>query len=407
MIVGDALRIKQVLMNLVGNAIKFTKEGEIFVGVDVKNNSKDDYELLFTIRDTGIGIENDKIERLFKAFSQVDSSTTRKYGGTGLGLIICEKLVGLMGGTIQVESVPGIGTTFTFTIRTTASKSSLLNYVHINTDGLHGKKILVVDDNKTNRDILETQLLHWKFAPTVASSAEEALRLLQEYKSFELVITDMQMPGTDGVGLAQMIRKNNPILPIILLSSIGNEQKKQFEHLFSQILTKPVKQKILSKAIVSHLRKTHKSNVRAESSPHKLTEDIPVRIPLRILIAEDNPVNQTLAVRTLEKLGYETSVAENGLIALQELERGTYDMILMDVQMPEMDGLEATRLIRQNPSLQPIIIAMTANAMKEDKEACLQAGMDDYISKPIRMEQLVQTLSKWSQFIQDRKKQVS
>ena len=407
MIVGDALRIKQVLMNLVGNAIKFTKEGEIFVGVEVRNNKEDDYELAFTIRDTGIGIEQDKIERLFKAFSQVDSSTTRKYGGTGLGLIICEKLVGLMGGSIDVESAPGIGTTFTFTIRTTASRSSFLNYIHINNDGLHGKKILVVDDNKTNRDILHTQLVQWKFQPTVVSSAEDALKSLESENDFELVITDMQMPGTDGVGLAQTIRKNHPTLPIILLSSIGNEQKKQFEHLFSQILTKPVKQKVLSKAIISHLRKASKSNLRTESFSNKSSEEVAVQIPLRILIAEDNPVNQTLAVRTLQKLGYETSVAENGVIALQQLQQSSYDMILMDVQMPEMDGLEATRLIRQNPNLQPVIIAMTANAMKEDKEACLQAGMDDYISKPIRMEQLVQTLSKWSQFIQNRKKQVS
>ena len=407
MIVGDALRIKQVLMNLVGNAIKFTKEGEIFVGVEVKDHKQDDYELTFTIRDTGIGIEQDKIERLFKAFSQVDSSTTRKYGGTGLGLIICEKLVGLMGGTIQVESVPGVGTTFTFSIRTTASRSSFLNYVHFNTDGLQGKKILVVDDNKTNRDILQTQLLHWKFQPTVACSAEEALKFLAEENDFELVITDMQMPGTDGVGLAQNIRQENPTLPILLLSSIGNEQKKQFEHLFSQILTKPVKQKVLSKAIASHLKKTIKPGLRGETVSGKLTEDASAHIPLRILIAEDNPVNQTLAVRTLQKLGYETSVAENGVIALQELQRSSYDMILMDVQMPEMDGLEATRIIRQDPNLQPIIIAMTANAMTEDKEACLQAGMDDYISKPIRMDQLVQTLSKWAQFIQNRKKQVS
>ena len=407
MIVGDALRIKQVLMNLVGNAIKFTKEGEIFVGVEVKSQDEDNYELSFVIRDTGIGIESDKIERLFKAFSQVDSSTTRKYGGTGLGLIICEKLVGLMGGSIGVQSTPGLGTTFTFSIRTTASRSSLLNYVHFNTDGLHGKKILVVDDNKTNRDILQTQLIHWKFQPTVASSAEDALNILAEENDFELVITDMQMPGIDGIELAQTIRTRNPMLPIILLSSIGNEQKKQFEHLFSQILTKPVKQKVLSKAIVSHLRKTAKPNPRGETGSTRPSADVPSHIPLRILIAEDNQVNQTLAVRTLQKLGYETAVAENGVLALQELQRYDYDMILMDVQMPEMDGLEATRLIRQNFNIQPVIIAMTANAMTEDKEACLQAGMDDYISKPIRREQLVQTLAKWSQFIQNRKKQVS
>jgi CheY-like chemotaxis protein len=394
-------------MNLVGNAIKFTKQGEVFVGVEVKTRQQDKYELVFVIRDTGIGIPQDKIERLFKAFSQVDSSTTRKYGGTGLGLIICEKLVGLMGGAINVVSAPGEGTTFTFSIQTTASRSSFLSYVHFNTEGLHGKKILVVDDNKTNRDILETQLTQWMFQPTVASSAEEAFKIMSAEDDFELVITDMQMPGIDGVGLAQTIRERNATLPIILLSSIGNEQKKQFEHLFSQILTKPVKQKVLSKAIASLLRKTGNPNTRVETVAPKLTENRAVHVPLRILIAEDNPVNQTLAIRTVKKLGYEASLAENGILAIQEMQRFPYDIILMDVQMPQMDGLEATRVIRQSGSVQPVIIAMTANAMTEDKETCLQAGMDDYISKPIRMEQLVQTLAKWAQFIQNRKKQVS
>jgi CheY-like chemotaxis protein len=233
------------------------------------------------------------------------------------------------------------------------------------------------------------------------------LEILSKEHDFELVITDMQMPGTDGVGLAQAIRVRDSTLPIILLSSIGNEQKKRFEHLFSQILTKPVRQKVLSNAIVTLLRKTGKSNVRAETSSAPLAENISFHIPLRILVAEDNPVNQTLAVRTLSKLGYETAVAENGVLALEEIQNTVYDIILMDVQMPEMDGLEATRLIRQSSTVQPVIIAMTANAMTEDREACLQAGMDDYISKPIRMEQLVQTLAKWSQFIQNKKKQVS
>jgi CheY-like chemotaxis protein len=191
------------------------------------------------------------------------------------------------------------------------------------------------------------------------------------------------------------------------LSSIGNEQRKRYEHLFSQILTKPVKQKVLSNAIVTQLRKIGKSSSSLEPVIANRSAETTTQIPLRILIAEDNPVNQTLAVRALTKLGYETAVAENGLVAIKELQRQAYDIVLMDVQMPEMDGLEATRVIRQDQSSQPVIIAMTANAMKEDKEACLEAGMDDYISKPIRMEQLVQTLSKWAQFVQNRKKQVS
>lgn len=407
MIVGDALRIKQVIINLVSNAIKFTSTGEIFVGVRVKHVGEEKYELEFEIRDTGIGIPQDKIERLFKAFSQVDSSTTRKYGGTGLGLVICDKLVSLMGGSISVHSRPGEGTTFTFTIQTKASRNAVLNYIHFNTEGIRGKKILVVDDNKTNRQILKTELLHWQFKPVEASSAEEALKILSADSDFELVITDMQMPTMDGIELASAIRNLNRELPIILLSSIGNERRKQYESLFAHILTKPVKQKVLSNAITSELRKLGKTSSVSEVATTNFSEDFALRYPLSLLIVEDNPVNQTLAIRALKKLGYKAAIAGNGLLALEELQRKYYDVILMDVQMPEMDGIEATRLIRKTDSDQPVIIAMTANAMAEDKEACIQAGMDDYISKPIRLDQLVKTLQQWSLFIQNKKKQVS
>jgi signal transduction histidine kinase/CheY-like chemotaxis protein/ligand-binding sensor domain-containing protein len=407
MIRGDVLRIKQVLINLVGNAIKFTKQGEVFVGVHVKDHHAEDYELQFEIRDTGIGIPRDKIERLFKAFSQVDSSTTRKYGGTGLGLVICEKLVTLMGGTIAVQSTAGEGTKFTFNVQTKASRNSVVNYVHFNTEGLQGKKILVVDDNNTNRNILKSQLAHWKFEPTLASTAEQALEILSHDPGFDLVITDMQMPYMDGVALAAAIREMNSQLPIILLSSIGNEQRKQFEHLFTHILTKPVKQKILSNAITSELKKLGRVNLVPEPTRMKFSDDFARHYPLSILIAEDNPVNQMLAIRILKKLGYEATVAANGILTVDELQRYRYDIVLMDVQMPEMDGIEATQRIRKGNSHQPVIIAMTANAMDEDKEACLQAGMDDYISKPIKLEQLVKALEKWAQFLKNKNKQVS
>ncbi|HEX6227627.1 MAG TPA: response regulator, partial [Chryseolinea sp.] len=406
MIMGDALRIKQVLINLVGNGIKFTKEGEVFVGVRVKGNHQDVYELEFQIRDTGIGIPHDKIDRIFKAFSQVDSSTTRKYGGTGLGLVICEKLVTLMGGTISVKSVPDAGTIFTFTIQTTASKNSVINYIHFNTDGLQGKKILIVDDNQTNCNILKSQLTEWKFSPTVAQSAGQALKILSMDPGFDLVITDMQMPDMDGVELALAIRKVKPSLSMILLSSIGHEQRKQYDHIFSHILTKPVKQKVLSNAITTALRKLGKPTTSLETIGTKLSNDFAIHYPLEILIAEDNPVNQTLAVRMLKKLGYEPKLSENGVIALEETQRAHYDIILMDIQMPEMDGLEATRLIRKGNVKQPIIIAMTANVLPEDKDACFNAGMDDYISKPIPIAELVKSLEKWALFLQNSKKQL-
>jgi len=215
------------------------------------------------------------------------------------------------------------------------------------------------------------------------------------------------MPYMDGVGLAAAIRELNSEMPIILLSSIGNEQRRQYDHLFSHILTKPVKQKILSNAITSELRKQGRINLVPQAARIKFSEDFARHYPLNILIAEDNPVNQTLAIRTLKKLGYQATVAANGVLALEALKANRFDIILMDVQMPEMDGIETTQRIRQSEGHQPVIIAMTANAMDEDKEACLQAGMDDYISKPIKLEQLVKALERWSIFLQNRNKQVS
>lgn len=402
-IITDGLKLRQILINLIGNAIKFTREGEIFVGVHVKAFQGEQVRLSFEVRDTGIGIPSDKIDKLFKAFSQVDSSTTRKYGGTGLGLAICEKLVTLMGGSIHTESVVGNGTVFTFTIQATISKNSVLNYVHFNLEGLQGKKILIVDDNATNRHVLQTQLEQWKFVPVVAHSAKQALAILSNGTNFDLIITDMQMPEMDGVCLAKEIRNRNKHVPIILLSSVGDEQRKHYAHLFSHILTKPVKQKTLSNTITSELKKMGKMVVATDVPDKKLSEDFARKYPLRILVAEDNPVNQTLAIRTFKKLGYETSLATNGKEAVDQVNRQTFDIVFMDVQMPEMDGFEATGAIRNSDMAQPTIIAMTANAMAGDKEICLQAGMDDYISKPVRLEELISILEKWGQLVKANK----
>jgi len=245
-IIGDSLRLRQILVNLVSNAIKFTEQGEIFVGVHL-NKIKDDghVELQFEVRDTGIGIPADKMERLFKAFSQVDSSTSRKYGGTGLGLIICEKLIGLMGGQINVTSEEAVGTTFTFTMQSAASSLSLRTYVTNHIAGIEGKEVLVVDDNLTNRCILKNQLEIWKLVPTLACSGAEALEILAKGTRFDLVLTDMQMPDMDGCELAQNMQRLYPELPIILLSSVGDERNKQYAGLFKSILTKPIKQEML------------------------------------------------------------------------------------------------------------------------------------------------------------------
>jgi signal transduction histidine kinase/CheY-like chemotaxis protein len=393
-IVADGLRLRQVLINLVSNAIKFTEQGEIFVGVHVKFNNAEGLLLEFEVRDTGIGIPQDKIKKLFQPFTQVDSSTTRRYGGTGLGLVISDKLVALMGGQISAQSFPGKGTTFTFTIKATASTNAIPNYIHRNIDGLVGKNILIIDDNATNRIILQVQLQQWKFSTTLAASGQDGLKALAANNAFDMVITDMQMPDMDGVGLAMAIREKNDTLPIVLLSSVGDEQRKKYEHLFSFILTKPVKLKELSNAIILSLKKQSKS--APTEKKNKLSATFAQKYPLQILIAEDNPVNQTLAIRTLHKLGYEPGLAENGKQAIEEIERSGCDIVLMDVQMPQMDGLEATRYIRKNIKAPIIIVAMTANAMNEDREACLQAGMNDYISKPVKLETLMETLVKWS-----------
>ncbi|MDB5119278.1 MAG: response regulator [Sphingobacteriales bacterium] len=401
MIVGDSLRLRQILLNLVSNAMKFTHKGEVFVHAYLDNAAGENLQIKFDVRDTGIGIPEDKLSRLFKAFSQVDSSTTRKYGGTGLGLIISERLVKLMGGEINVFSIEGVGTTFSFNILTKSAKNSERQYVTFNTEGNINKKILVVDDNPTNLSILKAQLELWKLIPTVASSGELALEILASENDFSLVISDMQMPEMDGVSLATTIRLKWPKLPIILLSSVGDESKTKYPHLFNSVLTKPVKQAQLCKIVQMELRQGGDLKMAEEKVTKSiLSEDFAVKYPLTILIAEDNLINQKLAMRVLNKLGYDPKIANNGLEAVQMQNEFNYDVILMDMLMPEMDGLEASRAIRSAQITQPQIIAMTANAMHEDRAECLNAGMNDYISKPIKLEILMDILGKAALIVQ-------
>jgi signal transduction histidine kinase/ligand-binding sensor domain-containing protein/DNA-binding response OmpR family regulator len=402
-IVGDSLRLRQILINLVGNAIKFTQRGEIFVSANVLHKENDRYELRFAVRDTGIGIPEDKLNRLFKAFSQVDASTTRKYGGTGLGLAISEKLVGLMGGNIWIESTVGKGTTFFFTIKTRLSEQQPTTYIY-EKDALKNKKILVVDDNATNRLILQNQLKLWQAQPVLANSGEHAVDILSETPGFDLVLTDMQMPGMDGLQLGELIRKRHPELSMILLSSIGDDRSERFTKIFSSILTKPVKHSMLYKNILMNLRKHDNSPAPADQVNQKLRDDFAQQFPLHILIAEDNPVNQKLATRVLNKLGYTPDVASNGREALDAFIASHHNMILMDVQMPEMDGLETTQRIRQHNGTQPVIIAMTANAMQGDREQCIKAGMNDYISKPVNLDELMKTIERWAITVQQKDK---
>jgi signal transduction histidine kinase/CheY-like chemotaxis protein/ligand-binding sensor domain-containing protein len=395
-VVGDSHRLKQVLVNLVSNAIKFTKDGEIFVNVKLGDSSNGTLGLQIDVSDTGIGIQEDKIERLFKPFSQVDSSTTREYGGTGLGLVICERLVGLMGGKIEVQSTPGIGTVFSFNIVVGTSQQALRTYVHFNVAGLEGKKVLVIDDNSTNLKILSNQLELWKLAASVATSGSEAIELVKRQGAFDLIITDMHMPEMDGVTLAKSLKKLHKDAPIILLSSLGNDHHKTYTDLFAAVLTKPVRQSELYKAIIDQLKgKTHKPKEEPVTS-NQLSAEFSKKHALKVLIAEDNLVNQKLAERVLSKLGYSPVIVQNGQDAVDAVRSGGFDLVFMDVQMPVLDGLEATKQIRALPGDQPIIVAMTANAMQGDSDICIAAGMDDYISKPIKVEELVVLLRKVS-----------
>lgn len=390
---GDGHRLKQVLINLVGNALKFTKHGEVFLNVKVLEVEGNSIGFLFVVKDTGIGVPKDKLPRLFKAFSQVDSSTTRKYGGTGLGLVISQRLVELMGGRINVESEEGVGTTFSFTIKAKVSESAKRKWIRLGREDLKGKRILVVDDNSTNLTILKAQLEQWGLIPVLAASGKEALALFEKDKDLELVITDMQMPEMDGLTFASLLKEKSPDLPVLLLSSIGKIMDKKSKAVFANVLSKPVKPQLLAAAIQQQFKQ--EARIQPDiPQKKKISKAFALKFPLKILIAEDNLINQKLAKLLLNKLGYKPDLAVNGLEVLDRLTVQAYDVILMDVQMPEMDGLEATRKIRETLELQPQIIAMTANAMKEDREKCLNAGMNDYISKPFKTELLKEMLKK-------------
>lgn len=401
-IVGDSHRLRQVLTNLMSNAMKFTDKGEVFLRVAMTHLKDSEVGLRFEVRDTGIGIAKEKIGRLFQPFSQVDSSTTRRYGGTGLGLVICQRLVQLMGGSISVSSEEGAGAVFSFNFSSKVHQEAVRQYVYSNVDALTGKRVLVVDDNATNRRILINLLQLWRLIPEEAASAEEALKMLPQ--GYDLIITDMQMPFMDGLELAKRIREQNQQVPMVLLSSIGDESRKNFGNLFANIITKPVKPQTLLREIQTTLRSNGVSNIQQEEAPRPtLSKDFALKYPLQILVAEDNLVNQKLIMRALSKLGYNDAVlTEDGVETVNKCIAGSYDIILMDVQMPEMDGIEATKLIRLHEGRQPFIISMTANAMAEDREACLRAGMDDYIAKPIRLDELVQALERGARELASR-----
>ncbi|NHE56061.1 response regulator [Cyclobacterium plantarum] len=391
---ADGMRLKQILINLVSNALKFTSAGEVLVKVEAKAQVEDEWMLKFLVQDTGIGIPADKISRLFKSFSQVDASTTRQYGGTGLGLAICRHLVKQMGGKIGVASKEGKGSVFYFSLPMKASeKGDLPEENQVDQSALSGRKVLIVDDNFTNLKILSLQLENLNMKPCVASSANAALDILAKEKEIELVITDMDMPEKNGLQLAKAIQKKYRDKPIILLSSIGDQSKRKNPGLFSAVLNKPVKYQQLMQSILAGLNGQSGEVLLQHKSRKNLDPEFSRKYPLRILVAEDMAINQKLILMILHRLGYQPEFANNGIQTREMAVKNDYDLVLMDVQMPVMDGLQAAVEIRNEMKENtPQIIAMTAGAQQEDKQRCLAAGMDGYISKPLVMEKLMGVL---------------
>ena len=393
---GDVTRLRQILLNLLSNAVKFTDKGEVVLSVTPKSLTGNRVELTCAVRDTGIGLSAEAMSRLFQSFSQADSSTTRKYGGTGLGLAISKRLAELMGGEMWAQSEgPGNGSTFHVSI--VAPIASLpaarqREFVGVQ-PALSGKRLLVVDDNATNRRVLTLQTSKWGMAPLATESPQEALRWLDEGKTFAAAIVDMHMPEMDGVELARAIRWRNAALPLVLFSSLGRREVGEDEKLFAAYLMKPVRQSQLFDTLVGVLGEETAQHVPALPAA-RIDAELASRHPLRILLAEDNVVNQKLALRLLQQMGYRADLASNGIEAVESVQRQTYDVVLMDVQMPEMDGLDAAREIcaRFAVPARPRIVAMTANAMQGDRDMCIAAGMDDYITKPIRVDRLVEAL---------------
>ncbi|HUR58221.1 MAG TPA: response regulator, partial [Opitutaceae bacterium] len=397
---GDPTRLRQILVNLLSNGAKFTERGEVALSVHADTHYDGRVELAFSVRDTGIGISREGLSRLFQSFTQVDASTTRRFGGTGLGLVISKRLAELMGGHLWVESELGKGTTFHFGIVVEPIGSKPRPWLVPGKAHLAGRSLLVVDDNATNRRILSEVATAWGMNVRAASSGAEALGWLRQGETFDLAVLDMHMPEMDGEMLAHEIRKlrDPEAMPLVLLSSLGAREDVGAPSLFSAFLTKPAKPNLLFETLCRQLKSD--AMPRPAVTAHPFLGSAPAGEPThheRVLLAEDNAVNQKVALLMLRKLGFRADVAADGNEALEAVQRQHYDIVLMDVQMPQMDGLEASRRIClrwPDRRERPWIIAITANAMQGDRETCLAAGMDDYISKPIKTEELAAALER-------------
>jgi CheY-like chemotaxis protein len=402
-LIDDSFCLRQILINLVENALRVTTEGEVFIVVNLLGQVEENrVKLEFEIRDTSAGLSPEKLTATIK---ELQSDTTESsQTSTGRTLAICKKLVRLMGGSLSVESQEKKGSIFKFTVLTTFGKQNLRANTQAEMAKLAGKKILIADDNLTLGNIFKTQLERWKLVPFLAGSGKQALQILAQEANFDLALIDMQMPEMDGIELSRAIKQTQPDLPVILMNKTGNEKYKEHSALFNAVVEKPLKHHIIIGQTLNLLWQKGKDGLTKDQyTKQKLSVDFAKQYPLNILIAEDDKMNQKLVTKVLNKLGYDPQVSENGKDVLEVVSHKNYDLILMDVQMPEMDGLEATRMIRVCLTEQPIIIAMTANTLQGDREECLKAGMDDYIAKPVRLDGLVDIIEKWA--LQGQQKQ--
>ncbi|HAM73302.1 MAG TPA: hypothetical protein DCM86_16840 [Verrucomicrobiales bacterium] len=397
---GDVTRLRQVLLNLVGNGVKFTSKGEVIIEVIAEESPSQalpgSVALRFAVRDTGIGIPADRRDRLFRAFSQVDASTTRQFGGTGLGLAISRKLAELMGGRMWVESEPGQGSTFQFTLPASAASSPPASQAA--GFNLGGRRLLIVEDNPSIRQVIEQHAAEWQLETTAAASGSEALSRLIAGEAFDLAIIDAQLPESPGSRLLESIRRlpAGATLPVVLLTHSRRAPEGAPSAPPTPAVYKPIRRRQLLEAVCRALGA--EAPTRTPAGASEFDRSAASRIPLRILVADDSPVNQKVVQAMLKRMGYEPAIVSNGVEVLQALQEGAFDLVFLDMQMPMMDGYEAAREIcrRWPRGKRPILVALTANALQGDREVCLQAGLDDYLTKPIRPRELEGTLARWA-----------
>jgi PAS domain S-box-containing protein len=398
-ITSDVTRLRQILVNLIGNAVKFTEEGEVFVSVKKLRDLDEGIELQFSVRDTGIGIAPEYQPMLFRSFSQAHGSTDRRFAGTGLGLAICARLTELLGGSIWVESEKGRGSTFSFTIRAATAPALPKVYLRSRIPELVGKRVLVVDDNATNRQILSTYCQRWGMSTQVTARGDEAIAWMEKHDPCDIAILDLHMPGMDGIELATRIRslRHREELPILLLTSGPVAAgRTDLQRTVSASVMKPIKHGELFELLMRLCAGTEYRIPRSPSSP-VLDKSLASRIPLSILVAEDNEISQELVRRILVQMGYAPELVFTGMEVLAAMRRHSFDLIFMDIQMPELDGYDTTRIILEEyrGKQRPVIVAMTANVMMGDKEQCLEVGMDDYVPKPISLDNIRRVIERW------------